>query len=70
MKTFSLEGHPFIALNNLLKIEGMTDSGGSAKQVVAEGLVLVDGKVELRKRCKIVAGQVVEFNGQKITVTA
>lgn len=70
MKTFSLEGRPFIALNNLLKIEGLTSSGASAKQSVAEGQVLVDGQVELRKRCKIVAGQVVEFNGQKVAVVA
>jgi len=68
MKTFSLEGRPFIALNNLLKIEGMADSGASAKQAVADGQVLVNGAVELRKRCKISAGQVVEFGGQKIAV--
>ncbi|MCK9505168.1 MAG: ribosome-associated protein YbcJ [Porticoccaceae bacterium] len=68
MKTFSLEGRPFIALNNLLKIEGMAESGASAKQAVADGQVLVNGAVELRKRCKITAGQVVEFDGQKIAV--
>lgn len=37
---------------------------------IAEGQVKVDGAVETRKRCKIVAGQTVSFAGQTITVTA
>ena len=68
MQVFSLEGHPFINLNNLLKVEGLCESGAVAKQVIAAGQVIVDGKVELRKRCKIVSGQVVEFAGQSIKV--
>ena len=36
--------------------------------LVAEGLVEVDGQVETRKRCKIVAEQVVNFNGMKVVV--
>lgn len=70
MKTFSLEGRPFITLNNLLKVEGMTDSGAAAKQAVADGLVRVDGQVELRKRCKIVAGQVVAFANETVAIVA
>ena len=68
MKTFSLQGRPFITLNNLLKVEGLVDSGAGAKQVIAEGQVRVDGQVELRKRCKIVAGQSVEFAGESVNV--
>jgi ribosome-associated protein len=68
MEEFNLEGGEFIELNNLLKIKGLCASGGMAKVVIAEGLVTVDGKVELRKRCKIRAGQVVEFEGHTITV--
>jgi ribosome-associated protein len=30
--------------------------------------VLVDGNVELRKRCKIIAGQTVTFAGQSLRV--
>lgn len=70
MKTFSLEGRPFITLDNLLKIEGLAESGGAAKQAVADGQVTVNGQVELRKRCKIVPGQTVAFRGEKITVVA
>ncbi len=68
MEEFSLEGRTFIELNNLLKIKGLCESGGMAKAVIAEGLVRVDGNVELRKRCKIRPGQVVEFDGQQIVV--
>jgi ribosome-associated protein len=68
MQTFSLEGHPFIALNNLLKVEGLAESGAAAKIAIGNGEVLVDGKTELRKRCKILAGQVVSYQGQAITV--
>lgn len=68
MNTFALAGHPFIALNHLLKIEGWVDSGAVAKLVIANGDVLVDGEIELRKRCKIIAGQKVSFMGQEIVV--
>lgn len=69
METFDLEGHEFIALNDLLKIEGLCESGGMAKSVIAEGQVKVDGAVELRKRCKIRSGQVVEFAGNAIQIS-
>lgn len=65
---FTLEGSEFIELNSLLKIAGLCASGGMAKAVIAEGRVKVDDKVELRKRCKVRAGQVVEFEGHKIHV--
>ncbi len=68
MSTFLLQGQPFISLNNLLKVEGLCESGGAAKQVIAVGLVMVDKQVELQKRCKIVSGQIVTFNGQSIKV--
>ena len=55
---FELE-RDFIELNQLLKLTGLCDSGGAGKQLVATGAVRVDGEVELRKTCKIRAGQVV-----------
>jgi ribosome-associated protein len=68
MSEFSLEGREYIALNDLLKITGMCDSGGAAKTVIAEGKVKVGGQTELRKTCKIRNGQVVEYAGDKINV--
>jgi len=68
MEEFALQGHEFVELHNLLKITGLCSSGGTAKLMVAEGLVKVDGQIELRKRCKIRSGQVVEFEGRQIAV--
>ncbi|MCS2158045.1 ribosome-associated protein YbcJ [Scandinavium sp. H11S7] len=70
MATFSLGKHPHVELCDLLKLEGWCESGARAKAVIAEGVVKVDGVVETRKRCKIVAGQTVVFEGQSITVQA
>lgn len=58
----------FVELHNLLKLTGVCDSGGMGKTLVAAGEVSVDGKVELRKTCKIRLGQVVTLGDVKITV--
>jgi ribosome-associated protein len=58
----------FVELNQLLKLNGLCDSGGAGKQLVASGAVRVDGVVELRKTCKIHAGQVVTLEGVEIHV--
>ena len=68
MMTFDLESHEFIELHNLLKITGLCHSGAMAKHLIADGQVKVDGKIELRKRCKIRHGQKVQFNEQDIMV--
>ncbi|MFP5492833.1 MAG: RNA-binding S4 domain-containing protein [Bacteriovoracia bacterium] len=69
MKNVELKpGLEYIDLCDLMKIADMTDSGGAAKHLIAEGLVKVDGNVETRKRCKIRKGQVVEFKGQQVTL--
>jgi ribosome-associated protein len=68
MGEFNLEGKEFIELDNLLKVMGLLDSGGSAKTAIAAGQVKVEGQVELRRRRKIRTGQVVEFEGRKIVV--
>lgn len=68
MEEFALEGHEFIELTSLLKVTGLCGSGGMAKCLIADGQVRVDGQVELRKRCKIRQGQLVEFEGHKIQI--
>jgi len=59
-----------IELCNLLKLTGLATSGGHGKRMVAEEQVMVDGQRELRKTAKIRAGQVVECQGTRITVSA
>ncbi len=64
---FTLTGD-HVELHNLLKLMGLADSGGAAKGLVAAGEVSVDGRVELRKTCKIRAGQVVMLGDTRIAV--
>lgn len=66
---FQLNGE-FVELNQLLKLVGICDSGGAGKAIVASGEVSVDGQVELRKTCKIRAGQVVRLGDVQIDVVA
>lgn len=58
----------FIALNDLLKVTGVSSSGGAGKALVATGKVRVDGVVESRKTCKIRAGQAVRVGDVEIRV--
>jgi ribosome-associated protein len=66
---FSLNGD-HVELNQLLKLVGVCDSGGAGKMLVASGKVSVDGRQELRKTCKIRAGQVVALGDVRIRVLA
>lgn len=58
----------FVELYKILKFEGLTDSGGMAKQMIADGQVSVNGEIETRKRKKIIAGDKIVFSGQSIEV--
>ncbi|MDE2629339.1 MAG: RNA-binding S4 domain-containing protein [Burkholderiales bacterium] len=66
---FALRGE-HITLDALLKATGLAPSGGIAKRMVADGLVQVNGRDELRKTCKIRAGQVVSLAGVRVRVLA
>ena len=59
-----------IALDSLLKATGLAPSGGIAKSMIARGLVQVDGRAELRKTCKVRAGQTVQFTDSRIRLLA
>ncbi|KIO37423.1 RNA-binding S4 domain-containing protein [Shewanella sp. cp20] len=65
-----LPGEEYIELYKVLKVQSMTSGGGEAKMVISEGLVTVDGEVETRKRKKVIAGQVVSYNGESVSIVA
>jgi ribosome-associated protein len=67
--TFELNAE-FVEVNQLLKLSGLVDSGGAGKNLVASGVVSVDGKKELRKTAKIRAGQMVSVGDVRISVIA
>lgn len=57
-----------VELYKILKFESLVSSGGEAKMVIDQGMVLVNGEVETRKRKKIVSGDVIEFNGESFNI--
>ncbi len=58
----------FMELFKLLKLTGLSESGGSAKHAIAESEVRVDGLVETRKAFKVRRGHRIEFAGSVIVV--
>ena len=59
----------YIELIRLLKYLRWAESGGHAKMMVDEGLVKLNGTTEYRKRAKLRIGDVVEAEGQIVTIT-
>jgi ribosome-associated protein len=57
-----------VELYKILKFEGLVENGGEAKAVIEQGLVVVNGEVETRKRKQIVAGDVIEFATQALRI--
>ena len=57
-----------IELCQFLKFGGLADSGGAAKQAIAEGRVTVNGVLETRKRKQLLAGDRVTLEGKTIAV--
>jgi ribosome-associated protein len=57
-----------IELCQFLKFGGLCESGGEAKQMISEGLVLLNDTVETQKRKKLAVGDRVKANGHTIIV--
>ena len=55
-----------IELFKILKFEGLANSGGQAKLMIADGLVKLNGKVETQKSKKILSGDIIEFQAHKL----
>ncbi len=66
---FELNGE-YIELYKLIKVMDLVDSGGHAKILIEQGQVKRDGKVELRKRAKIVVGESIKVNDDVIEIVS
>lgn len=67
MEEFKVEGD-YIELIQLLKVLGIAQTGGHAKMIVDEGVVIRNGEVELRKRAKLVPGDLIEVEDIQISL--
>ena len=54
----------FITLSQMMKIESLVQSGGEAKQIILEGLVLVNGQVCTQRGRKLYPEDQIEFDGE------
>jgi ribosome-associated protein len=68
METYELKGEEYIELIKLLKIMRISESGGQAKLMVEDGLVLRNGEQEFRKRAKLRTGDVIDVLEFKIRI--
>lgn len=58
----------FIKLGQALKAVHLVDSGAEAKEIIADGLVKVNGEICTMRGKKLVAGDVVSFEGNEIKI--
>ena len=69
MNTLKLRDE-YIKLGQALKAVGFVESGVDAKDVILQGLVQLNGEVCLQRGKKCVAGDVITFEGQTLTIEA
>lgn len=65
--TYTLNGE-FIELHKLIKLLDLVDTGGQAKMLIEDGLVLRNGVIETRKRAKIIKGETIQIGDVTITI--
>ena len=58
----------YIKLGQAIKAANLVESGVEAKEVIQDGLVEVNGEVDTRRGRKLVAGDVVTFDGEEIKI--
>ena len=62
------KGDEFIKLGQALKAVGLVESGVEAKEVIQNGLVMVDGEIDTRRGRKLFGGELVQFDGEQIQI--
>ena len=59
---------PTIRLGQLLKLAGLAESGGEARELVREGAARVNGEVETRRGRQLHRGDLVEVGEDRVLV--
>lgn len=59
-----------IRLGQFLKLAGLAEDGAHARQLVEDGAVQVDGRIEIRRGAQIRRGHVVAVGGQRVRIVA
>ena len=62
------ETDEFIKLGQALKKAGLVDSGVDAKLVIQDGLVTINGQVELQRGKKLYGGETISYKGETVKV--
>ena len=62
-------GGTSIRLGQFLKFAGLFDSGGEVKEAIADGLVAVNGEVDLRRGRQLQLGDIVTIDGRRVRVS-
>ncbi|NBX38478.1 MAG: RNA-binding S4 domain-containing protein [Flavobacteriia bacterium] len=68
MEPFKIKGE-YIELIALLKVLGIAETGGHAKQIVEAGHVVRNGEIETRKRAKLIPGDELQILDQRIRLS-
>lgn len=58
----------YIKLGQALKAANLVEDGVDAKFVIQDGLVKVNNEVDTRRGRKLVAGDIVSFDGKQIKI--
>ena len=57
-----------IRLGQFLKFADLIESGGESKEVIAEGLVAVNGEIEMRRGRQLQDGDIVDLDDRTVRV--
>ncbi|MCI5569407.1 MAG: RNA-binding S4 domain-containing protein [Candidatus Alectryocaccobium sp.] len=58
----------FIKLGQALKLSGLAENGADAKELIADGQVMVNNEVETRRGRKLYKGDIFSFDGNEVKV--
>lgn len=67
MNTIKLRDE-YIKLGQALKAAGLVSSGIEAKEAIINGLVKVNGEIDMRRGKKLYDGDIVSFDGEEIKI--